>query len=183
MRKRLPTPQWRTQKIFIGEFSLSGTWWSFVFGLRCLWRHNLTTFTCFQTNVLAKSVDIIYTFFYIHTPYFMCHCTEYKLWALQAWLSEKNNINATAQQFISAKISGCALKQGSETDSSLRQGNLQLQNQAALRCRQIQAVEHWRCAAGLAGAHPGLRDRILLNYTRTENAHKVRKKTFVFWVV
>jgi len=32
----------------------------------------------------------------------------------------------------------------------------------------------------MAGAHPGLRDRILLNYTRTENAHKVRKKTFVF---
>ena len=30
--------------------------------------------------------------------------------------------------------------------------------------RQIQAVEH-RCAAGLAGAHPGLQDRILLNYT------------------
>ena len=30
--------------------------------------------------------------------------------------------------------------------------------------RRIQAVEH-RCAAGLAGAHPGLQDRILLNYT------------------
>jgi len=45
--------------------------------------------------------------------------------------------------------------------------------------RQIQAVEH-RCAAGLVGAHPGLQDRILLNYTSIENAHKVRKKTFVF---
>ena len=33
--------------------------------------------------------------------------------------------------------------------------------------RRIQAVS----AAGvLAGAHPGLRDRILLNYTRIENA-------------
>jgi len=110
----------------------------------------------------------------------MCHCTEYKLWALQVRLSEKNNINATTQQFLTAKISGCVLKQGGETHSSLRQSKLQLQNQAALRSRQIRAVEHWRCAAGLAGVHPGLRDRILLNYTRTENAHKVRKKTFVF---
>jgi len=33
-------------------------------------------------------------------------------------------------------------------------------------------------AAGLADAHPGLQDRILLNCTRIENAHKVRKKTF-----
>jgi len=48
--------------------------------------------------------------------------------------------------------------------------------------RRIQAVAH-RCAAGLAGAHPGLQDRILLNYTRIENAHKVGKKTFVFCYV
>jgi len=32
-----------------------------------------------------------------------------------------------------------------------------------MSCR-IRAVEH-RCAAGLAGAHPGLQDPILLNYT------------------
>jgi len=35
--------------------------------------------------------------------------------------------------------------------------------------------------AGLAGAHPGLQDRILQNYTRIENTHKVRKKTFNFY--
>jgi len=29
----------------------------------------------------------------------------------------------------------------------------------------IRAVEH-RCAAGLGGAHAGVQDRILLNYTR-----------------
>ena len=34
-------------------------WWSFVFGVRCLWRHNLTSFPCFQTNVLATFLDII----------------------------------------------------------------------------------------------------------------------------
>jgi len=63
--------------------------------------------------------------------------------------------------------------------SKLRQSKLQLQNQAALISRRIRAAEH-RCAAGLVGVHPGLQDRILLNYTRIENAHKVRKKTFVF---
>ena len=32
----------------------------------------------------------------------------------------------------------------------------------------------------LSNTHPGLQDRILLNYTRIENAHRVRKKTFIF---
>jgi len=41
----------------------------------------------------------------------------------------------------------------------------------------MRAVEHRKRAAGLAGAHLGLQDRIFLNYTRLENAHKVRKKT------
>jgi len=46
--------------------------------------------------------------------------------------------------------------------------------------RRIRAVEHRKCAVGLAGVHPhpSLQNRILLNYTRIENAHKVRKKTF-----
>jgi len=40
----------------------------------------------------------------------MCHCTEYKISALQVTISEENKFNATTQQFITAKISGCALK-------------------------------------------------------------------------
>jgi len=47
-----------------------------------------------------------------------------------------------------------------------------------MSCR-IREVEH-RCAAGLADTHPDLQDRILLNYTRIENAHKVRKQTLRF---
>jgi len=91
----------------------------------------------------------------------MCDCTEYKLSALQARISEENKLNATTQQLIIAKISGCVLKQGSKTHSSLRQSNnLQRQNEAALTlCR----IRHRKCAAGLAGAHSGLQDRILLN--------------------
>jgi len=108
-------------------------WWLIVFGVRCLWRHNLTFFPCFQTNVLAKFVDIVCIIFNIHSPYYICRCIEYELSALQVRLPGKNKLNATTQQFITAKITGCALKQGNETHSSLRQSNLQLQNQAALR--------------------------------------------------
>jgi len=34
------------------------------------------------------------------------------------------------------------------------------------------------CVRPCSDAHPRLQDRILLNYTRIENAHKERKKTF-----
>jgi len=57
----------------------------------------------------------------------------------------------------------------------MRQSNSQLQNEAALVSCRIRAVEHRKSAAGLTGAHPDLQDRILLNYTRIENVHKVRK--------
>jgi len=48
-----------------------------------------------------------------------------------------------------------------------------------MSCR-IRAIEHRECAAVLSDAHLGLQDRISLNYTRIENAYKVRKKTFDF---
>ena len=46
-------------------------------------------------------------------------------------------------------------------------------------CR-IRAVEHRKCVTGPDGAHPGLHDRILQSFTRIENAHEARKKTFNF---
>jgi len=72
------------------------------------------SYSCLQTYVLEKFVNIICIFFYIHSSYFMCHCTEYKLSALQVRISEENKLNATAQQFINANISGYALKRGSK---------------------------------------------------------------------
>jgi len=48
-----------------------------------------------------------------------------------------------------------------------------------MSCR-IRAVEHRTCVTGLCDAHHCLQDRILLNYTRIENAHKVPQKTFNF---
>jgi len=83
---------------------------------------------------------------------------------------QENELNATTQQFITAKISGCSFERGSKTHTSLRQTNLQLQNQAALMSCRIRAVEHRKCAPGLAGTHPGLKERILLNCIRIENA-------------
>jgi len=83
----------------------------------------------------------------------MCHCTEYKLSALQVGISEENKLNATTQQFITAKISGCVLKQVGKAHSSLRQSNLQRRNEAAVMSYRIRAVEYRKCAAGLAGAH------------------------------
>jgi len=63
----------------------------------------------------------------------------------------------------------------------MRQSNLQLQTEAAQMSHRIRAVEHKKCVAGLSGAHPGLQDRILLNYT-SENTYKVRKKTLDFFL-
>jgi len=78
----------------------------------------------------------------------MYHCIKYKLSALLVRISEENALNATKQWLITAKISDCALKERSKTCSSLRQSNLQQQNQAAPMSRRIRAVEHRRCAAG-----------------------------------
>jgi len=93
------------RKFSWGGFSFSGIWQSFLFGVRRLWRHNLTSYSYLQTNVLTKFVDIIYIFFYTytHSPYSICHCTEYILSALQVRISEENELNATTQQFLTAK--------------------------------------------------------------------------------
>jgi len=37
-------------------------------------------------------------------PFFMCHCSEYKLSALQVRTSEENKLNAATQEFITAKF-------------------------------------------------------------------------------
>ena len=117
--------------------------------------------------------------FCIHSPYFMCRCTEYALSALQVRLSEKNKLNATTEQFITPKIPGCTLKQGVKHTHHCVRAIYSCKMRLHWFCR-IRAVEHRKCVAGPAGAHPGLHDRILQNLTRIENAHEVRKKTFNF---
>ena len=168
---------------FHGGVSFSGIWLSFVFGVHCLWRHNLTSYSCFQSNVLAKFFDIISIFFYIHSPYFMCHCNEYKLLALQVRIPEQNILNATTQQFITAKIPGCALKQGvKHTHQCVRAiCNYKMRLRLIRLCFvKYEQSSKEKVRAGLFDPHPSLPDRILLNYTRNEKVHKVRKKTFDF---
>jgi len=61
-----------TENLYRGV-SFSGIWWSFVIGVRCLWRHNLTSYSCFQ----AKFVDIKGIFFDTHSPYFFKNQAPY----------------------------------------------------------------------------------------------------------
>jgi len=61
----------------------------------------------------------------------------------------------------------------------MRQSNLQLQNETEL-CFVEYEQSSIDVRAGLSDAHHGLQDRILLNYTRIQKEHKVRKKTFDF---
>jgi len=174
--------QWGTQKISMGGFG-SESYGGYLYLVCAICDSQFDVMSMFPNQRFGKVCwHNKCIFFYTHSPYFMCHCTECKQSTLQVRLSEENKLNATTQQFITAtaKISGCALKQGSETHLSLRQSHLSLLNGAALRSCKIRAVENWRCAAGLAGEDPGLRDQILLNYTRIENAHKICQKTFVF---
>jgi len=112
--------QWRTQKIFIRVGFVQ--WHMVVIFVWCALF--VTSYSCFQANVLAKFVDIMCIFFHTHSPYFVCHCTEYELSTLQVKISAENTLNATTPQFITAKMSGCVLKQGNKTHSPLRQSSL-----------------------------------------------------------
>jgi len=88
-----------------------------------------------------------------------------------------SELSAATQEFITAT-------KGSKTHSSLRQSNLKQQNEPTLMSARIRAIEHM-CAAGLAGAHPGLQDRILLNYTTKLptclHQKKPEKPRWQFW--
>ena len=107
----------------------SGVWWSLLLDVRCLWRHNVT-YSRLQTNVLLKIIVTAGVLFYSHSlssQFTMCYCNEHKLLsALQVRRPEQNTaLNARTEQYITAKISGNALKQGSRTHSVLRQCSLQ----------------------------------------------------------
>jgi len=58
------------------------------------------------------------------------------------------------EQFMTAKVSDYALKQGSSTHSALRQRNSQLQKYKAARMFRRIAVDQKVC--GWDGGHPGL---------------------------
>ena len=121
--------QWRMQKILMGRGIIQWHMVSFVFGARCLWRHNLTSFSCFQTNVLAAFLDIICTIFCTQSLYFCVIALNMNYQPSRLGYWRKKKLNATTQQFITAKISDCEWKQGRKRHSSMRKNNLQLQNE------------------------------------------------------
>jgi len=47
----------------------SGVWWSLLLHIRCLWRHNMTSYSRVQPNVMAKFVGTSCILFYTHSPY------------------------------------------------------------------------------------------------------------------
>jgi len=72
----LPTRQWRAEiwrcpgrlldwmppsQIMVLS---SGVWWSLLLDIRCLWLHNMTSYSHLQTKVLAKFVDTACIFRY-----------------------------------------------------------------------------------------------------------------------
>jgi len=124
----------------------SGVWWSLLLDIRCSWRHNMTyDHICkpmFWRNLSAHT---------LLTRCTMCHCHEHKLPALQVRRPEQNTtLNAKTEQFITVKMSGNALKQGSRTHSVLRQDSSQLQKHQAARMSRRIAVKQWKYAPGMA---------------------------------
>jgi len=46
----------------------SGVWWSLSLDIRCLWRHNITTYSHLQNNILMKFVDTTCILLCTHFP-------------------------------------------------------------------------------------------------------------------
>jgi len=96
--------QWRTQKIFMGGGFIQ--WHTVVI---CLW---CAVFVTSRFDVIfmfpnQRFGEVCWHNMHIPLqalPYFMSHCTEYKLSALQVRISEENKLNATTQEFISANV-------------------------------------------------------------------------------
>jgi len=127
---------WRDRQVASGRLA-SGIRRKFSWGGFIQWHRVVICIWC--ALIVTSQLDVIvqfpnqrfgevcwhntHVFHYVHSPYFMCHCTEDKLLGYRRKIHP--TLNATIQYFVTAKISGCALKQESATHSSIRQGNLQ----------------------------------------------------------
>jgi len=65
-------------------------------GVRCLWRHTVTSNSRFKSNVLAKFFDAMHII--IHAPSYSCHCIDFKLSVLKLRMQVQNTLNATTKQ-------------------------------------------------------------------------------------
>jgi len=74
----------------------SGVWWSLLMGMRCLWRHGVTSNSCFKSSVLANFFTqciSLYTHPLLHN--LICHCV---ISALRFKIQVQNTLNATTKQ-------------------------------------------------------------------------------------
>jgi len=164
--------QWGAHKIFMGGFYQ----WHMVvilFGVRSLWRHIHISKLMFWRSLLTYSNMHIL----LHALPSICVMAlniNYQL----SRLGYRRKINSTLRHSShNCKNIRPRVKTASKTNSSLCQSNLQLRNQAGLMSRRIRAVSTESVLLGCLTHTPvcTLQDRILLNFTRIENAHKVRK--------
>jgi len=122
-------------------------WWSVLLDIYDVtkWRHIHVCKPLFWRSLLTQHA-------YYSTCTLLTRCyTMCPLSALQVRKQGQNPaLSAKTEQFITAKISGNALKQGSRTDSALHQRSSQLQKYKAARMSRRVAVEQRRYAAGMA---------------------------------
>jgi len=69
-RLTLHWKQWRTQKTCVLGALFSEIWWSFVFGVRCLWRH--TCHIHVSKPIFWRSLLTQYAYSSTHTPFILC---------------------------------------------------------------------------------------------------------------
>jgi len=148
----------------------------------------MPSYSRFQTNLLTRFVDKMCILFYTHPPYLLLH---YKPSALQVRIPEKNALNAnTNLQFTAAvpnynrssQLRQNSSQQGSETHSTTTaqfttaeaSGSVNVSSHSSSRT-QVHLAAEWRTVA-----HTGLLGLTFRKFTRMENAHAVRKKTFVY---
>ena len=112
----------------------SGVWWSLL-PVRVVCDATTRRHIQVCKPTLWRSLFIQHAYFSTRTLLTrcctMCHCNEYQLSVLQVRRRNQNTFNAKTEQFITAKISGNALKQGSRTQSVLRPRISQLQKRKA----------------------------------------------------
>jgi len=109
----------------------SGLWWSLLLYIRCLWHHNMASYSPLQP-MFWQILLTQYAYYSIHIPLLVVEqCvtvikTNYCISALQVRRPEQSTaLNAKTEQFITAKIPGNALKQESRTHLMLRSSQLQ----------------------------------------------------------
>jgi len=109
---------------------------------------------CFGSTLIYTQEELYYSTVRALSLVVVQCATVTNISALHVRRLEQNTaFNAKTEQFIIAKISGNALKQGNKTNSVLHQRSLQLQNITLRECLVDSSVEQRRYAVGMTDNH------------------------------